>query len=353
MAQVVLLSATPPADRTREHLAPLQDLRASAAADRFGTHGVTDDAASADVILFAESYGAGWHFERVRRHPFVRRYREKCFIFCSNPFVLPFLPGVYTGIDKRWASRRTVSGFYLDVPKSRFTTFTPATDDLPYLFSFMGSVGTAPVRAKLAQLRHSRAFFQDTAADFARALHGQMDAHEQQDYQRRYAEVTKASKFVLCPRGLSVSSIRVFETMRMGRAPVILADGWIAPPGPRWDTFSIRVAERDYRRIPEILEAREHEAVPMGERARAAWVEWFSREVAFHRIVESCLAIRDSRVLPEQLARWPVYLQYLRPFHFRKLLGRWRADLRGMLSHPPAHALSEMRSAAPPQRTRP
>lgn len=329
MAKVVLLSATPVNDATPEHLAPLQDLQGAAAHDRFGVHRVTEDAEAADVILFVESYGGGWHFERVRRHPYTGRHREKCFIFCSNPFVIPFLPGVYTGIDRRWASRRTVSGFYLDVPKSRFTTFTPPTNDLPYLYSFMGSAGTADVRRKLAALAHPRGFYQDTAADYARALHGQMDAHEQQDYQRRYAEITKASKFVLCPRGLSVSSIRLFETMRMGRAPVILSDDWVPPPGAAWETFSIRVAERDWQRIPAILEAREAEAVAMGQRARAEWVEWFSRETAFHRIVESCLTIGTQRVVPERLARWPVYLQYLRPFHLRKLVRRVTLAARG------------------------
>lgn len=338
MSQVVLLSATPANDRTPEHLVPLQDLRECAAKDRFGIHRITDDPASADVILFAESYGGGWHFERVRQHPLTRRYREKCFIFCSNPFVIPFLPGIYTGIDKRWASRRTVSGFYLDVPKSRFTTFTPPSDDVPYLFSFMGSVGTAPVRQNLQRLVHPRSFFQNTAADFSRALHGEMDPREQQDYQRRYAEVTKASKFVLCPRGLSVSSIRLFETMRMGRAPVILADDWVEPPGAAWDAFALRIREADWQDIPEILESHEHSAVTMGERARAEWVEWFSREVAFHRIVESCLAIRDRRLIPEQLARWPVYLQYLRPFHFRKVASRVARNLRQPLTRPAAPA---------------
>ncbi|HSH37775.1 MAG TPA: exostosin family protein [Chthoniobacterales bacterium] len=328
MAQVVLLSATPPHDETREHLAPLRDFRESAANDRFGIHRVTDDPEAADVIIFVESYGAGWHFERARRHPFTRRFREKCFIFCSNPFVIPFLPGVYTGIDKRWSSRRTVAGFYLDVPKSRFTTFTPPSDDLPYLYSFTGSVGTAPVRRELQTLQHPRGFFQDTAADFARALNGRMDVSEQRDYQRRYAEMTKASKVVLCPRGLSSSSIRLFETMRMGRAPVILSDAWVEPPEPEWDTFSVRVREGEWRRIPKILEEREGDAVGMGERARAAWLEWFSREVAFHRVVQACLGIRERRVLPEKLERLPVYLQYLRPFHFRKLVAGFARRVR-------------------------
>ena len=345
MAQVVLLSATPAGDDTPEHLAPLEDLRQSAACDRFGVHRMTSDAEAADIILFVESYGGGWHFERVRRHPFTRRFREKCFIFCSNPFVIPFLPGVYTGIDRRWSSRRIVSGFYLDVPKGRFTTFTPPTADLPDLYSFMGSVGTAPVRAELARIAHPRSFFQDTSADFARALHGAMDQTEQRDYERRYAEVAKASKFVLCPRGLSVSSIRLFETMRMGRAPVILSDNWIEPPGPKWDTFAIRIRERDCGRIPQILAEREHESVEMGQRARAAWVEWFSREAAFHRVVESCLAIRDRRRIPEQIARWPVYLQYLRPFHFRKLASRWTHRLRRSVTCPARAAVADAQTA--------
>jgi hypothetical protein len=148
-----------------------------------------------------------------------------------------------------------------------------------------------------------------------------MGRRERLDYDRRYAEVAKASKFVLCPRGLSVSSIRLFETMGMGRVPVILSDDWIAPEGPCWEQFSIRLPEDDYAQIPRILEQRESEAVEMGERARKEWEEWFSDEVLFHRLVELCLDIKKNRKLPETLARWPAYLQYLRPFHLRRLLG--------------------------------
>src|ERR1700731_2247013 len=149
MARVVLLSATPADDETEFNLAPLLELRKGAELDRFGIHTLVTDPEEADVILFVEFYGAGWYFERVRRHALVRKYREKCFLFCSNPFVIPFLPGVYTGIEKRWASARTRPGFYLGRGKNEFTTYTPASDGLPYLFSFMGAVRNAPVRQKL------------------------------------------------------------------------------------------------------------------------------------------------------------------------------------------------------------
>jgi hypothetical protein len=335
MARVLLLSATPDDDQSDFNLAPLHELQKCAEVDRFGAHSVASDPDEADLIVFVEFYGGGWYFERVRQHAFVRHHREKCFLFCANPFVIPFLPGVYAGVEKRWASARTRPGFYLGRTKNEFTTYTTPTHDLPYLFSFMGSVRNAPIREKLANLRHPRSFFQNTTADFDRILHREMDRCERLDYDRRYAELTKASKFILCPRGLSPSSIRLFETMRVGRVPVILSDAWVPPLGPRWEEFAIQVRERDFAQIPRLLEEREADAVQMGELARKEWEAWFSDEVLFHNLVELCLDIRNKRRLPETLGRWTVYPQYLRPFHFRRIAGASYRALRRIVAGRP------------------
>jgi exostosin family protein len=331
MGSVHLLSATPADDQTDFNLSPLQEARQSAELDRFRVHSLTDDPEAADLIIFVEFYGGGWYFEGVRAHPLVRRYREKCFLFCANPFVIPFLPGVYAGVEKRWASSRTRPGFYLGRTKNEFTTYTPPDHDLPYLFSFMGSVRNARVRAKLETLRHPRSFFQNTTEDFDRILRRQMDRSERLDYDRRYAELTKATKFVLCPRGLSASSIRLFETMRMGRVPVILSDAWIPPIGPRWDEFAIRIPESDFASIPKILEEREADSVEMGTSARAEWEEWFSPEVSFHRLVELCRDIQEKRTVPEAIGRWAAYAHFLQPFHFRRMGGALYRFLRGFM----------------------
>src|SRR4051812_32218694 len=171
MARVFLLSATPPEEVHVENQGALEALRQKAMLDKFGAHSLTTDAESADLILFVESYGAGWHFERVRSHPLTRKYREKCFTFCSNPYVIPFLPGIYAGVAKRWASRRTISGFYLGLTENQFTTYTPASADLPYLFSFVGSTTTSGVRREIAALTHPRGLVRDTSADYDRVLH--------------------------------------------------------------------------------------------------------------------------------------------------------------------------------------
>jgi len=147
-----------------------------------------------------------------------------------------------------------------------------------------------------------------------------LDAAAMREYWRRYAEICKASKFILCPRGMGASSVRLFDAMRMGRVPVILSDQWVSPEGPCWDKFTLRVREADFDRIPALLEQLEPKAVEMGMLAYAQWEEWFSPAVCFHHVVEWCLDITKHRRIPESLARFIPFIQYLRPFHFRHLL---------------------------------
>jgi Exostosin family len=320
MAQVLLLSAAPVKDGNDYNRGAFRKLRESAQVDTFRKHSLTDDPSAADLILFVELYGAGAYFQLVRRHPFVKTFREKCFLFCSNDFVVPFLPGIYASIERRWSSERTRSGFYLAVSENEFVDFTPPHEKLPYLYSFLGTVETALVRRNLAMLSHPRSFFQDTSTDYRDVLGGKLDAAAMREYWRRYGEICKASKFILCPRGMGTSSVRLFDTMRMGRVPVILSDQWVEPQGPCWEKFSLRVPEADVARIPALLEQREVAAVEMGLLARAQWEQWFSETVCFHRVVAWCLDIKRQRRIPETWAHFFPYIQYLRPFHFRHLL---------------------------------
>lgn len=331
MARVYLLSAAPPQERTDYNLSLLRSLETSARADMFGIHKVVDDPHNADLILFADLLGAGMHFELIRRHPLVKRYREKCFLFCSNAYVIPFLPGVYASLEKRWSSSRTRGGFHTDTLQNEFASYTSPTADLPYLFSFIGAVSNAPVRYALAALSHPRGFVRDTTEEFDRVSRARMTQREARDYHRQYVEVTKVSKFVLCPRGLGAATIRLIETMRMGRVPVIISDAWVPPTGPDWERFSIRVPEAGVVEIPRILEEREHEAVVMGQLARRQWEEWFSQHAAFHRVVEWCLDIRARRRVPEAIARLPVFMQLLRPFHLKYALRQRYHSVRARL----------------------
>lgn len=323
MARVHLLSAHPESNvRSRGgYFSLLENVRI----DRFKVHQLVEDPAEADLILFAE-VDVGRLCEDILRHPYIKRYREKCFMFSSDWRVIPFLPGVYTSLEKSWyLPRRTRSGFYLGCMINPLIQFDPdSARDL--LYSFMGDVKTAPVRKVLAGLEHPRGLFVDTSQE-SQAVMWRGTEEQKAAFWRRYADVARRSKFILCPRGLAPSSIRLFETMCLGRVPVILADEWVRPEGPAWETFSLQIPERDARSVPRLLEEMEPSAVEMGLRARAEWEKYYSPDIVFHRIVELCLEIKRARRLPENLARLSVIPKLLRGRVIREYLRQWKQRL--------------------------
>ncbi len=334
MSKIHLLSATPP-DDVHGRL-ELHYLQHSATQDRFQVHQPVDDPETADLIIFAErENAAGPHLENVRQHPLVHRFRERCFVFNPRYKGLPFLPGVYASISREYHHpSRTRSGHYPEVHVNEPFTFEPPADDLPYLYSFVGVCGTAPVRCRLAALDHDRGLFLDTSDENINLRKVEAAGADEERYMKRYAKLTKESKFVLCPRGMGPSTLRLFESMRMGRAPVIVSDAWVPPEGPSWKAFSLRVAESEVERLPALLAENEHRAVAMGHRARQVWEDWFAPASSFHRIVEWCLDIQAARPLPESLMHYAAYRHQLAPSYLLRRARRSRAasKLRSFLS---------------------
>ena len=71
-----------------------------------------------------------------------------------------------------------------------------------------------------------------------------------------YEQLLGNSKFCLHVRGTRVQSPRLIEVMVFGCVPVIIADGYELPLAwlLDWDSFSIRVAEDEYDRVPKLLD---------------------------------------------------------------------------------------------------
>ena len=320
MAHILLLTTKPHVTGSYEKLLARVEL------DRFRDHGVTDDPLRADLILFVESWGVGPFLEEMRAHPFVRAFRDKCFCFCEKPETIPFLPGIYTAIEQRWYNTgRTRSGFYLAMYQNPHVVYKSADQENPrFLYSFTGASDTSPIRDELFKLKHLRSFLLDTTTQ---ALHVRNHGTpaETTQFEKQYASTIEQSQFVLCPRGVSPSSVRLFDTMNMGRVPVIISDAWVPPSGPDWNAFSIRVPEHHIAAIPSILEENEIVAPEMGKKARLAYEEWFAPDVAFHRIVEWCLEIMRTRRRSETVLRYLAFRQLLtRPYIGRYLRTRIR-----------------------------
>ena len=325
MARIHLLTVHPESEtRARGgYLSLLDDARH----DRFKVHELVDNPAEADIILFAE-IDTGRLCEFILPHPYIHKYRSRCFMFSTDWRVIPFLPGVYTGVEKRYyLPRRVRPGFYPGCLINPLVKFEPdAPRDL--LYSFMGDVQTHPVRRHLARLADPRSVWVDTSWE-SQDVMWKGSTERRALFWERYVELLRRSDFVLCPRGVSPSSIRLFETMCTGRVPVIISDQWVPPLGPKWDTFSITVPEADVDSLPRILEQRQAEAAKMGLIARQEWETYFSPPVFFHRVIELCLEIQRARTLPDWIERLALIPERLRWRNVKESRRAWEGKLRG------------------------
>jgi Exostosin family len=314
---VYLLSAAPddPDGFPKAYL-DLEQLRDSAHADSFGVHRLVDDPGAADLILFVETdAGAGDYFHRVKRHPTYRQFGAKSYLFAAEDKVVPFLPGVYAGIERRWYRQAwTRSGFYPGVKESGELRYEPNASP-SRLYTFVGAANAHPVRQRIMQLPDTDAVLIDSHAESQAVERGEIPPVPEEEFRGRYVRALRESAFVLCPRGGGTTSFRLFEAMMLGRVPVIISDQWVPPEGPDWDSFSVSVEESAVDRIPALLEARREQAAAMGAAARQAWVEWFSPQAGFHRTAEWCLDLARYADARGGLRRYQPYLQMLRPYH--------------------------------------
>ncbi|MBC8125872.1 MAG: exostosin family protein [Gloeobacteraceae cyanobacterium ES-bin-144] len=264
--------------------------------DRFRTHSLTDDPDEADIILFLDgnSYNYDFSLKAIRRHPLTIKHRRKTFLYDERDQTWCAMPGLYVSMTKgSFNPQRQRAVSYVSM-MNEFVLMEEYRHRQPdLLFSFLGRRVDRTREAILA-LSHPRGLVEDTSNfDVFK------DSEGGNDGKRRYAEILGRSKFVLCPKGAGPASFRLFETMAIGRVPVIISDDWVAPTGPDWGKFALRIAERDVLHVAAIIEANEIRFEEMARTARAAWEEWFSPEVLFHRMIENCREIMANRLVPE------------------------------------------------------
>src|SRR6516165_5385340 len=235
----------------------------------------------ADIVLFLE-YGYIGVMDLPKIVTLTRSANSGSmhFLFCESDWAFPVLPGAYPSLANpySWAHswsfppRFSVNG----------NPQPPLQESEPDLFfSFLGRVATHAVRSQILIFDGPKTPCLDTA-DGPRRFRNF-------DHARTYADLIRRSKFVLCPRGFGTSSIRVFETMCLGRVPVIISDHWQKPPGIPWSDFCIVVPERNVSLIPDMLASVEDRAHSMGRLARRIYEENFGPNVFFDRLLMTLL----------------------------------------------------------------
>ena len=264
--------------------------------DKFSVHERTDRPEDADVIIFAELADmVGGVIDRIQNHPVYKAFPDRCVHYNPRFKDVPIIPGIYASASRRWCmAGHAVTSHYLETAiesEDLNDLVPPATP--PFLFSFCGSSDTWKGRRRLFQFVDSNAYLYDTAGERQALLRG-----EEAAYRQRFVQSLHESLFVLCPRGVGPASLRLFEVLKAGRAPVIIADDYTPPEGPDWGSFSVSIRERDIDKIPEVLDRLAPRAAEMGRLARRAHEEWFADDVSFHRIVEWSLDLLGDRDRP-------------------------------------------------------
>lgn len=272
-------------------------------------HELVDKGEIADVILVADLAGPDW-FSDLRNNQLISIYPDKSFAISDSDFPFPLLHGIYTSATRRMAfkSRFRSAGYNL-YPEQYTNTFLKGHPGRAYentkkfLFSFSGR-DSSPVRLRLFKLAGCEgSSICDTSSRFA-AFGSSPEKKE--FWQQHYVQTLSESKYAICPRGVGAASLRLFECMRMGVAPVIISDEWLLPEGPEWESFSLFIPEKDVHCLSDILKAHESEYASRGKLARIAYERYFSDDAYFDYIIDLCMSIKKRQKIPE---KWMWYLR--------------------------------------------
>ena len=299
-------------------------------ADAEGLALLTEDPERADCILFVENHlEIDPYFFKVLRSPLYRQYKRKSVLYHDADQAVTALPTISPSVERwqfRRGSKRSVHYVARKVENVAVNSATPQwTRERRYLCSFVGSSATHAVRRRLLRTPVEAGFYSDSAGQRA----WEMTPEQKARYEADYLRVTMDSHFILCPRGHGPCSYRLFESMQLGRAPVIIADGWVEMEGIDWSSFSIRVAERDIGRLGQILNDRKSEALEMGRTARRVWEEQLSPAASLRTLANAAFCLLEK---PYSAADWLAdKSQFVDRYHFRNLLRHYKNRYRHLL----------------------
>lgn len=219
---------------------------------------------------------------------------SKLYVYNTHDEPIPWAPGVFASLPfDRYANGPFRGGAYIvhHAVEGGLLIESSPVESADLLWSFVGSVATRPkLRGPLTSLADERSLVVDTS-EWNDSIRWAWLSDREDDGRQAFAsfaESLRRSRFVVCPRGAGHASMRVYEAMQAGRCPVVVSDKWMPPPLVDWDRCSIRVAEADIGKLPQILRDRDSEAPSLGRAARTVWLERFAPDRHLEFLTEAC-----------------------------------------------------------------
>jgi hypothetical protein len=265
-------------------------------------------AVEAEFIIEPQTWHSflGGRVFRVAPSSYYSRRPDTTFAWDSGDFPTGRLPGLFCSLSRRLFDPARHRSFCYPLRINRQIREYPLAE-ARYLFGFSGNV-TAPLRARLlADLR--------PAADAGLGLLRQTDSLFTRIYdpgadgeRARFADDIRQCRFILCPRGNGLSSIRLFETMEAARVPVIISDALVLPQCVDWADCAVVVRESEIARLPDLLAARAPDWSRLAANARREWERSFGPATLLPNLVAQLRAIVHTRRRSER------HQQYFFPF---------------------------------------
>jgi len=258
----------------------------------------------ADALLIHEPWAfREWRYvARLMNDPVIGRAPHKVFTVNSDDAATGLLRGAYTCLAKN----RFDPGLHAAIPffaqpnEQVHPNAGLRTGNAPLLATWRGNPKShRRLRGRLLALYGGSSAFQVESTE----SWWDHDAEEKLHYIR----LLRSGKFALCPAGWGAASMRIFESMALGVAPVIIADEFVEPAGPDWSSFSIRVREADLPLLEPILEKYVGRYEEMGALAHQAWLEHYqpSRLTAYYAdTLLRCMHGSAESSPPAEFQRW-------------------------------------------------
>jgi len=251
----------------------------------------TDSADASDIVVLFEQYSyKTWRYaEELARSPLVRDHAERIYCVNYDSVGRGFLPGCYTSLTRANydPSLHRACGYPKDYNEIALAPQGASPPIPTFLFSFVGTTRSFPLRRKIVELLGSHPMGRISDLDVRFHSHTE-------EQKRSYVRSIQDSWFVLCPRGSSPSSYRLFETMALGRCPVILSDDWIPVHGVDWGDCSIRIPEADLAEVPRILGERLEGAELLGRNARETFRRFFTHPMRYRQYLQGILELHSA-----------------------------------------------------------
>ena len=128
-------------------------------------------------------------------------------------------------------------------------------------FSFVGTTTSHPIRTRMSNRIHGDGIiYRDSYHVDSNFFF--VDNYKQ-NKEEEFQSILERSRFSLCPRGSSPSSVRFWESLAAGAIPILISDNWALPEWD-WDNTIVKIPEDnfeklDYNGIVSILDVISHE----------------------------------------------------------------------------------------------